>query len=149
MAFDWSNYNYHGDSRVINARYQREFNTGCDLRSMKFTFTQESDEGEETSYILPLTMDVCPTCKGRGTHINPSVDAGGYNDDGDDVDEYGENLYLSGFYNVNCQTCHGRNVVPSIDRHAADRDALKVWDKKSEEEEEFEAMCRSERRMGA
>ena len=149
MSFDWNDYNSHGDIRTVNARYQREFDAGCDLRNMTFTFTQETEEGEETSYTLPITMEVCPTCRGRGTHVDPSVDAGGYYDDGDDCDEYGENLYFSGFYDMVCQTCHGRNVVAGIDRHLADSDALKVWDKKSEEDEEFEAMCRAERRMGA
>jgi len=148
MVFDWHAHNSHGDSRTINARYQREFDADCDLRNMSFTFVRETENGEET-YTLPLTMEVCPTCNGRGTHGNPAIDAGGYSDDGDDCDEYGENRYFSGFYDMVCQTCHGRNVVAVIDRHMADMDTLKVWDKKCEDDEEYEAMCRAERRMGA
>ena len=149
MAFDWHAHNSHGDSRTINARYQREFDAGCDLKRMTFTFVRETENGEETSYTLPVKMEVCPTCKGRGTHTNPAIDAGGYCDDGDDCDEYGENRYFSGFYDMVCQTCHGRNVVAVIDRHMADMDTLNVWYKKCEDDEEFEAISRAERRMGA
>lgn len=149
MSFDWNEYNSHGDIRTVNARYQNEFDAGCDLKRMTFTFVQENEEGEEISFVLPLKMEVCPTCQGRGTHVDPSVDAGGYYDDGDDCDEYGENLYFSGAYDVVCRTCHGKNVVAGIDRHMAEKEVLKVWDKKSEDDEEFEAMCRAERRMGA
>jgi hypothetical protein len=149
MGIDWNEYNSHGDPRTINARYQREFDAGCDMKRMIFTFSIESKEGEEISYVLPLKMEVCPTCDGRGQHIDPSVDAGGYYDDGDDCDEYGENLYFSGYYDMLCQTCHGQNVVPCVNRHMADDEALKVWDKKCEDDEEYEAICRAERRMGA
>lgn len=153
MSFDWNEYNSHGDCRVINARYQRGFDAGCDLKRMVFTFEVDDGESDEpASYTLPLKMEVCPTCQGRGTHVNPSIDAGGITDDDDIWDDYnedGESLYTSGAYDMTCGTCHGRNVVPSIDRRAADKKVLEIWDEKSEEDAEFEAICRAERRMGA
>ena len=151
MAFDWNYHNSFNDSRVTNARYQRDIDAGVDTRSMTFTF--EVGEGDEsTSYTLPVKMEVCPTCNGRGTHINPSIDASGITEDSDmweDCDEYGENNYLSGRYDVTCYTCKGRNVVASIDRKGADKKALKVWESREREEREYQATCRSERLMGA
>lgn len=148
MGFDWTEFNYHGDSRVLNARDQREFNEGFNAEAMTFTFIQEDKDGEEVSYTLPEKFEVCPTCNGRGTHVRPSVDASGF-DGWDDVDEYGESNYLAGAYNVTCQTCHGRNVVPSIDRDAADDTTLALWDSEREEEASYERLCRMERMMGA
>jgi hypothetical protein len=148
MGFDWTEFNYHGDSRVLNARDQREFNEGFNAEAMTFTFIQEDKDGEEVSYTLPAKFEVCPTCNGRGTHVRPSVDASGF-DGWDDVDEYGESNYLAGAYNVTCQTCHGRNVVPSIDRDAADDTTLALWDSEREEEASYERLCRMERMMGA
>jgi hypothetical protein len=153
MGFDWTEFNYHGDSRVVNARAQREFNEGFNMEAMTFTFTQENDDGEEVSYTLPAKFEVCPTCEGRGSHVNPSIDAGGISEDDDfwhdDEDEEGNSRYRSGFYNVTCYTCGGRNVVPAIARERADEATLKIWDAKSEDDADFEAVCRAERMMGA
>lgn len=153
MAFDWNYHNSFNDSRVTNARYQRDIDAGVDTRRMTFTFEVDHHEGDEpTSYILPIKMGVCPTCQGRGVHTNPSIDAGGIADDSDiwdDCDEYGENNYLSGRYDVTCGTCHGRNVVASIDRKSADKKVLKIWEDKERDEAEYQATCRAERLMGA
>ena len=152
MAYDWNYHNSFNDCRVTNARYQRDIDAGMDTRRMTFTFSLENEEGEEISYVLPVKMEVCPTCQGRGVHTNPSIDAGGIADDSDiwdDCDEYGENNYLSGRYDVTCHTCHGRNVVATIDREGADKKVLEVWEEMERDEAEYQATCRAERLMGA
>jgi hypothetical protein len=150
MAYDWTQHNYARDSRVVNARKQRVFDGGMDYKRMQFTFVTEDEDGVETAHSLPTSMQVCPTCDGRGTHVSPGVDAGGYDGSDEDYDpDTGESLYWSGAYDVTCHTCHGRNVVPSIDRAAADKATLSLWDRREEEDEEYEAVCRAERMMGA
>ena len=161
MAFDWHEHNYHDDFRVANAREQRLFNDGCNLKRMTYTFTTENDDGEEIAHVLPLKYEVCHTCEGRGVHVNPSIDAGGigqddefweddYDDEIEDEDgNIGGSRYMNGYYDVPCYTCGGKNVVPSVDRQAADPEVLKVWDDKSADAAECEAICRAERRMGA
>jgi hypothetical protein len=53
----------------------------------------------------------CPTCEGKGTHVNPSVDASGLT--GDDMsDPDFRDDYLSGVYNVPCYHCHAKRVIP-------------------------------------
>jgi len=150
MAYDWTEHNLYNDPRVTNARAQRTFDAGVDRKRMQFTFTTEDENGAETLHTLPVRMEVCPTCDGRGTHVKASVDAGGYNFEDDDYDDQeGESSYWSGAYDVTCETCHGNNVVPSICREGADKETLALWDDESEEEESYERLCRMERMMGA
>jgi len=144
-------YNY--DCRVDDARAMRDFRAMCDERRMVLTFTQESEEGEEVSFTLPIRFEVCHVCNGRGTHVNPSIDAGGIHSDdefwADDRDEEtGESRYFSGFYDVTCYTCGGRNVVPAVDERGADKATLAVWHARLTDEADYEAICRAERRMG-
>ena len=154
MAYDWTEHNYHGDSRVINAREQQKFNRGFDMKSMTFTFEVDNGESDEpTVYTLPAKFEICPTCEGHGKHVNPSIDAGGISQDDefweDDQDEEGYSLYHNGFYDVTCYTCGGRNVVPSIDRDRANEATLAIWDDRCADDAEFDRICRSERLMGA
>lgn len=154
MGFDWTEYNYWGDSRVTNARAQRAFNEGCDKDRMEYTFTVENDDGEEVSYTLPVKWEVCHTCEGRGKHVNPSIDAGGISEDddfwGEDYDEEtGESRYMRGDYDVTCHTCGGRTTVFAVDRARADASTLALYDKMQEDEAYYEAERRAERRMGA
>jgi len=154
MAYDWTEHNYHGDSRVINARKQREFNNGFDMKHMTFTFEVNDGESDETTvHTLPAKFEVCPTCEGRGKHVNPSIDAGGISEDDefwqDDHDEEGYSLYHNGFYDVTCYTCGGRNVVPTIDRDRANESTLAIWDGRCADDAGFDHICRSELLMGA
>ena len=87
------NRNYHNDSRVRARR----------------------DAPEEPPAHGKFHWDVCPTCKGNGKHVNPSIDASGltsedFNDDPDFAEDY-----RSGMYDVTCYECHGKRVVPIDD----------------------------------
>lgn len=155
MAYDWDAHNYANDPRVVNARKQSEINAGFDMDKMTFTFEVDLFEGDEPKvYVLAAKMEVCPTCKGRGKHVRPSIDAGGiFSDDEDfwhdDEDEnWGGSRYQNGFYDITCQTCGGRNVVADIDRSHSDKEALAVWDDRCEEDAEHDRICRMERMMG-
>jgi hypothetical protein len=154
MGYDWTEHNYHGDSRVINAREQQKFNKGFDMKHMTFTFEVDNGEGDEpTVHTLPAKFEVCPTCEGRGKHVNPSIDAGGISEDDefwqDDHDEEGYSLYHNGFYDVTCYTCNGRNVVPTIDRDRANEATLAIWDERCADDNYYDAESRAERMMGA
>ena len=63
---------------------------------------------------VSVSFIVCPLCQGHGTHVNPDIDCGGLSD----YDYYDEDFmhsYHSGAYNVTCEQCNGRNVVPVIE----------------------------------
>ncbi len=78
-----------------------------------FTVFLVDGEGYETEVALPTCFVVCPTCEGTGKHVNPSIDAGGYDPDDRYYDD--EDPYLSGVYDVRCYGCSGKNVVAEVD----------------------------------
>lgn len=154
--------NFYSDRRVVNAAAMAAFREGCDERSMTFSFEVDNGEGDEPQvFSLPLRREVCHTCDGKGTHVNPSIDAGGISDDDDfwyddEAWEEGEDgemgpvsRYHSGFYDVTCQTCLGKNVVLAIARERADPATLALWDEMEEDRADLEREYAAERRMGA
>jgi len=119
---------------------------------------------------------VCPTCRGNGTHVNPSIDAHGIT--GEEMAELGEDFredYVSGVYDIPCNECGGMRVVPACSTDGCDNACLYVqrgygdrrdsvsrdhyptcWDHLSDEDRESEesmadmyATMAAERRMGA
>lgn len=55
---------------------------------------------------------VCPTCEGRGSHVNPSIDSQGLSAEDFAEDPDFEEAYFSGAYDMPCSECHGQRVVP-------------------------------------
>ena len=70
------------------------------------------DEWAETEEKwITVKFEVCPTCQGKGTHVDPNVDAGGLTQEDFDDPDFKED-YLSGRFNVSCNHCNGMRVVP-------------------------------------
>lgn len=107
-------------------------------------------EREESDDIkLLCKLDVCSTCNGKGTHVNPSIDASGISEEDFDEDpEFREN-YMSGMYDQTCNECNGLRVVPVVDRDKNSSEDLKRYDNHLEEEYRYAAEVAAERRMGA
>lgn len=103
----------------------------------------------DTEINLPTKFEVCPTCEGKGVHVNPSIDAGGLSaqDFAEDPDFAEE--YLSGRYDVTCYRCQGERVVPVVDESRLDKETLEKFHKQQQEDEDFRRMQEAERRMGA
>ena len=143
--------NYFRDPRVRNA--ERYGNRDVDERRMVIKWECEDDEGETVTHEFPARFEVCPTCDGKGTHVNPSIDASGYYPDEDDDygydedDEYGT-PYERGVYDVPCATCSGKRVVLEIDRRAADPAFLRRYDDFLDDARECEAERLAELRAG-
>jgi hypothetical protein len=110
------------------------YNYACDERTKgpaaaPILYMENGDE-----IPLPMKYEVCPVCDGHGKHVNPSIDAGGLSEemmgDPDFLDGY-----FGGVYDVTCNRCRGKRVVPAVD-----------WDKLTKEEAEaYEAQLRMER----
>ena len=142
--------NYLNDPRVIARDTPGAF-ASFDTRTMTGTVTTYDDDGHAIEHELHGRMEVCDTCSGRGTHTNPSIDAGGYDFDGDDVDEEtGESHYLSGRYDVACYECKGRRVVPvPVARTPADEAVLAQLAEYAQQLADSRAEQRAEWAMGA
>lgn len=109
------------------------------------------DTEEEREATLPVKFVVCPTCDGRGTHVNPSIDAHGITaEEWDrDWDDEEREAYLSGRYDVPCYECKGANVVPEVDERRADPAVVKLLDDQRASAAESDRISRMERMMGA
>jgi len=101
----------------------------------KCTIDLINDDG----YIaLPFIFDVCPTCNGKGSYVNPDIDFNGITEGEWENWSYGEQEeYLSGYYDITCAECNGQRVVPIIDKtylSEAEKVFVKMVEKKREEE---------------
>lgn len=138
---------YVNDLRVEWANYMAGFRAKCDMKKRSC----QIDVGDIV-LTLPICWEVCPVCRGNGSHVNPSIDAGGISSSDpfweDDLGEDGESLYFSGAYDVTCYTCNGDRVVPAIDRDSADPDDLAAMDRWEAEIAHAEAVSRAEMRFG-
>jgi excinuclease UvrABC ATPase subunit len=148
--------NYINDHRVVAGERGQRFK--FDAKAMTLTVELYNGEAEEheaefQEFAFPARYAVCPTCRGKGSHVNPSIDAGGIT--GEELGEWDDDereSYLNGRYDVACYQCGGERLVPEIDKsnlNDAAKAALKRFRKQEREAEECEAMSRAERAMGA
>ena len=75
----------------------------------------DTPEGLVDEVELPTIMEVCGTCSGKGTTVDPAIDGHGISPEefADDPD-FAES-YFRGDYDVPCRTCSGHKVVPVAD----------------------------------
>ena len=71
--------------------------------------------GELEIITLPAKFEVCHKCNGKGTHVNPAVDGHGISREEFDEDPDFRENYFSGLYDITCQKCDGKRVIPIID----------------------------------
>lgn len=95
-------------------------------------------------------FEVCSGCDGHGTHTNPSIDGNGIT--AEEMHELGDDFradYMSGVYDVTCETCKGARVVavPNFSRWT--REQRRAYHAQQRELAECEAIEAAERRAGA
>lgn len=110
---------------------------------------------------VAITMCTCPVCDGRGTYVNPAIDAGGLTDEDlrefdDDDGGYEEdddgnvvrwgNSYLDGAYDRVCNACGGEKVYPEIDREKTPAWALALADEWQNQRDDIARERESDRR---
>lgn len=112
----------------------------------------ENEDGDEEEHQFPIKFEVCPVCEGTGSHVNPDIDAHGLSREDFDNDPGFEEDYFSGVYDVSCNRCHGKRVVPEINReilNPVQKEILAACEVQWELDAEYDTLCRAERRMGA
>ncbi len=133
------NWNYYGDPRVQA--------TPADVP--KVWIEVESPDGpQEEERELPWRWDVCPLCDGKGSHVNPSIDAGGLS--GDDLAEDPDfaEAYFSGRYDQPCNQCKGRSTVPVLDERRCTPEELEAWEIDAQADADIRAEHLAELRFG-
>lgn len=140
--------NYLNDSRVRAAEAGNWY-VSLNPHLMQAVVVTHDDEGEKTESWIGFKYEVCDLCGGRGTHVNPSIDAGGHTPDPGDCDEYGDSHYHAGRYDVTCYRCKGDRVAPTPDpKGNHERDLLAKLEKEWAADAAYAAECRAERMMG-
>lgn len=86
------------------------------MSAPKFTFTLFSKDGEVIEVSLPAKFEVCSTCSGKGTRVNPSIDGNGLSREDFDADPDFAEGYMRGDYDITCSRCNGERVVSVVDR---------------------------------
>lgn len=102
------------DHRDVAARRHKWWD-GLDEGRLLAHVLIENEDGEELSVTVPIKFEVCPTCRGRGSHVNPSIDSHGISREEFDTDPDFCRDYMRGVYDVNCYECGGKRVVPVLD----------------------------------
>ena len=117
----------------------------------QLTFTVETDDGEDTEYVIPSKYEVCPCCDGKGSHVNRSVDGHGISSEEFAEDPDFEEAYFRGDYDVGCEECGGKRVVLMPDWESASwKPGLKEqYQEHLDDEYAYESERAAERRMGA
>ena len=116
---------------------------------MAIILEEHDDDGKELVDLeIPAAFVVCQTCRGKGTHVNPSIDAHGIS-----ADEFFEDTdfaedYHRGVYDQPCNECSGRRVVPRPSDQATP-EQVEAFDEAERSVWETDAEMDAERRMGA
>ena len=148
MSLD--DYNYYNDPRTRAARRGTWYNS-FDESQMMVQVAIEDEDGEEFFELLPVKFEVCGTCAGRGSHVNPSIDCNGLTSDDFYDDPDFEEDYFSGRHDVTCYECGGKRVSPVVDEGRLsdnNRKVLQDLEERARWEAEYEAEVAMERRYG-
>jgi hypothetical protein len=130
---------------------RRNWFESADEQRMTITFDFEGEDAEGNfteTMTVPAKFEVCETCNGKGSRVNPAIDGHGLTaEDFEDDPDFRED-YMRGAYDVRCDECDGRRVVFSVDEVRCTAEQLQAA------EDCQEAFCRNraeeayERRMG-
>lgn len=82
---------------------------------MKLKKTHICRNGAERELHFPAKYELCGTCKGRGSHVNPSIDGNGLTQEDFAEDSDFKEDYFSGKFDVRCEECGGLRVVLVVD----------------------------------
>jgi hypothetical protein len=105
-----------------------------------------TDEGDEVELTIRSHKEVCPTCRGKGSRVNPAIDGHGIGQD--EWDEAGEEFqrdYLDGHFDVQCDECNGLRVIDVPDPEDPN---FALWEADMEAEADYRAEREAEIRMG-
>ena len=127
-------------SDIRDSRFSKWY---VSINPNRMTAVVDGDNGERE---VSFRYEVCDVCQGRGQYTNPNIDRNGLSrEDFDQWDDEEISDYFTGAYDVRCEYCEGRAVVPVTD----DKDVLADIAEYEADMAEMYAIEAAERRMGA
>jgi hypothetical protein len=111
---------------------------------------RDSDGRVPERIVLPAHAEICDTCRGAGTRVDPAIDGHGLSMSDPDLDDSFWDDYGGGSFDVSCGCRDGKVLVLDIDDSNATLSAvhveLSVW---AECEYESSRIAAQERQAGA
>ena len=104
------------------------------------------EDGSEIE--LPMGWQVCPVCDGKGSHVNPSIDAGGISREQFEDDPDFAEQYWNGTYDQTCTRCNGRTTVPAVNWEALTEEQRSLYQQQLRDEDDWRAEQLAEIRAG-
>ncbi|MFI5222641.1 MAG: hypothetical protein ACHQX3_00100 [Nitrospirales bacterium] len=127
---------------MADRREQRSYKWYRCFDTKTMQFYADLDDQEQ---IIPAVYGVCPTCDGKGKHVNPAIDSHGISPEEFDEDPGFREDYFSGLYDMRCVECGGNRVVPVPCGTPAQMETI---ERAIREDALYRAECAAERRMG-
>jgi len=88
------------------------FKCDHDQLLISFRYYTEAEEGDlEEELTVQCEAEVCDVCRGKGRHVNPSIDRNGLMAEDFDAEPGFYDDYTSGVYDVSCNECDGKRVM--------------------------------------
>lgn len=131
-----------------NGRDKRTLDVCRMLLTLTVAFEDEEGFDCEEEITVPAVYEVCPSCNGKGSYVNPSIDAHGISAEEMDEDPDFREDYFRGAYDVTCGDCIGHRVVAEIDRDRCDAATLARIDASEERRADSIRERAAEMRMG-
>lgn len=147
-------YNYWNDRRVQESMIRNPYKVLESNDRVTKVISEEDffealvEEGVDVQLEMELSTryEVCHSCRGSGTVVNPSIDAGGISREDFDEDPEFARSYFNGDYNIRCTNCKGKRVVPEVDFPSNIQKEIDSW---MEDQWDYVRESCAERAMGA
>lgn len=115
------------------------------MTTLDYTF--ERDDGEEITVKLPAHWQICHRCSGEG-HTSRHLGSFTQDEWAQQDDEFKED-YIAGRYDIPCETCKGSGKVLEVNRDACIHEDQKEALQRMDDEAQWKAEARAERRAEA
>ncbi len=120
----------------MSDRRERNFPANrFDPKANTVTLTIYDPEGDEVDTEFPAKFEVCGTCQGKGSHVNPSIDSQGISQEEFEQDPDFAESYFAGNYDMQCVECKGLRVVPVVNLEACSSSQqadLAIWEQQEQ-----------------
>ena len=138
--------NYYMDRRTNAEDAWEGYDTRANTITISYTIYDEEDYETEKELELPAKFEICDLCEGRGSVVNPSIDAGGISEDEFDADPEFRESYSSGAYNISCTKCGGRGRNPVVNYEKLSEEQKKEFDQYQHDKAEEARDAENDRR---
>jgi hypothetical protein len=137
------------DYAALYDRFPGDYDAEREVFVIEFDPPDDAPEDAEPEVVeVPIRFEVCETCDGRGKHVNPSIDAHGIGAEEweQEWDEEERESYFRGGYDIRCNECSGRRVVPVPNLGSLDETCRKRVQERIESHEQHNHEMAAERR---